>query len=74
MKEYRLKITGMEEFIIISPKVLALLLKKINGMENHTIEIPVESIMPPGYTQYVLYDDKEINNDGTNTIIFFKRT
>lgn len=54
MKEYRLKITGMEEFIIISPKVLALLLKKINGMENHTIEIPVESIMPPGYTQYLL--------------------
>ena len=23
-------------------------------MENHTIEIPVESIMPPGYTQYLL--------------------
>ena len=54
MKEYRLKITGVEEFIIISPKVLGLLLKKIHGMENHTIEIPVESIMPPGYTQYLL--------------------
>lgn len=54
MKEYRLRITGVDDFVIISPKVLGLLLKKINEADNLTIEIPVESIMPPGYTQYLL--------------------
>lgn len=29
MKEYRLKIIGVEDFVIISPKVLGLLLKKL---------------------------------------------
>ena len=71
MKEYRLKITDVEEFIIISPKVLALLLKKIHGMENHTIEIPVESIMPPGYTQYLL---NVINSNRSHKLFNFFST
>ncbi len=54
MKEYKINILGVEDFVIISPKVVGMLLQKIRESENTSFEIPVESIMPPGYTQYLI--------------------
>lgn len=54
MKEYKINILGVEDFVIISPKVVGMLLQKIRESENTSFEIPVESIMPPGYTQYLV--------------------
>lgn len=70
MKEYRLRITGVEDFVIISPKVLGLLLRKINESDSRILEIPVESIMPPGYTQYLL---KVLNSNRENKLFSFSQ-
>uniref|UniRef100_UPI004055E72C hypothetical protein n=1 Tax=Agathobacter sp. TaxID=2021311 RepID=UPI004055E72C len=70
MREYRLRITGVEDFIIISPEVLGLLLRKIIESDSPILEIPAESIMPPGYTQYLL---KVLNTNRENKLFRFSQ-
>lgn len=70
MREYRLKITGVEDFVIISPRVLGMLLQKINMSDRQTLEVPVEAIMPTGYTQYLL---KVINSNRENRLFKFSQ-
>ena len=53
MKEYKLSITGMADYVIISPEVLRLLLQKIKDSPYPYTEIAAESIMPEGYAQYL---------------------
>ena len=43
----------MTDFIIISPDVLGLLFQKIRESSKQQMDIPVESIMPVGYTKYL---------------------
>ena len=53
MKEYKISIVGVTDFIIISPDVLGLLFQKIRESSKQQMDIPVESIMPVGYTKYL---------------------
>lgn len=49
MKEYKVSITGITDFIIISPEVLRLLLEKIKDSVTLNVEIPAEYIMEVCY-------------------------
>lgn len=53
MKEYKVSITGITDFIIISPEVLRLLLEKIKDSVTLNIEIPAEYIMPMKFAEYI---------------------
>lgn len=54
MREYRLRLKGVENFAIISSSVLGMLIHKISESDSSVLEIPVEAIMPPGFTQYLM--------------------
>lgn len=54
MKEYKLKIRGEIDFIIISPKVLSSLIFQIHNSPEREVAVNIEDIMPPGFTEYLL--------------------
>lgn len=53
MVEYRIKITGNRDMIVLSPKMIALLVEKIKQSKTKELVIPVEEILPPGYVEYL---------------------
>lgn len=70
MKEYKVSITGITDFIIISPEVLRLLLEKIKDSITLNVEIPAESIMPMKFAKYI---KAVINVNRDKTQFRFKR-
>lgn len=54
MTEYKLKINGVTDFIIISPRVLSSLIAKIHDSPDSEITVEVEEIMPLEFTEYLL--------------------
>lgn len=54
MKEYKLKINGEIDFIIISPQVLSSLISQIHSSSEREVAVNIEDIMPPGFTDYLL--------------------
>lgn len=70
MTEYKLSIIGVEDFIIISPMVLGMLMQKVKESPDMNMEIPVESIMPPGFTQYLV---NVLNSNRENEKFQFKQ-
>ena len=48
MKEYKLKINGKIDFIIISPQVLSSLISQIHSSPEREVAVNIEDIMPPG--------------------------
>ena len=54
MKEYKLKINGEIDFIIISPQVLSSLISQIHSSPEREVAVNIEDIMPPGFTDYLL--------------------
>ncbi len=53
MKEYRIKITGEYDVIVLSPNMIARLIDKIRGSDTKELVIPAEEILPQGYAQYL---------------------
>ncbi len=53
MKEYRIKITGKYDVIVLSPNMIARLIDKIRGSDTKEIVIPAENILPQGYAEYL---------------------
>lgn len=53
MKEYRIKITGEYDVIVLSPNMIARLIDKIRGSDTKEIVIPAEEILPQGYAEYL---------------------
>ncbi len=53
MKEYRIKITGKYDVIVISPKIISTLINKIRRSAIKELVIPAEEILPQGYTEYL---------------------
>lgn len=53
MKEYRIKITGKYDVIVLSPKMIAVLIEKIRNSDTKELVIPAEEILPQGYAQYL---------------------
>lgn len=54
MKEYKLKINGEIDFIIISPQVFSSLISQIHSSPEREVAVNIEDIMPPGFTDYLL--------------------
>ena len=53
MKEYKIKITGEYDVLVLSPKMIAGLIDKIRGSDTREIVIPAEEIFPQGYAEYL---------------------
>lgn len=53
MKEYKIKITGKYDIIVLSPKMIAVLIEKIRSSDMKELVIPAEEILPQGYAQYL---------------------
>lgn len=53
MKEYKIKITGDYDVIVVSPKMIALLIDKIRESDTKEMVIPAEEILPQGYAGYL---------------------
>lgn len=47
MKEYKLKINGEIDFIIISPQVFSSLISQIHSSPECEVAVNIEDIMPP---------------------------
>lgn len=54
MREYKLKIKGGSDFVIVSPKVIAALVKEIYNTPQKELSVAVEKIMPEDFTQYLM--------------------
>lgn len=53
MKEYKIKITGKYDVIVLSPKMIAALIDKIRSSDTKELVIPAEEILPQGYAEYL---------------------
>lgn len=53
MKEYRIKIMGKYDMIVLSPKMIAVLVQKVRGSDTKELVIPAEEILPRGYADYL---------------------
>lgn len=53
MKEYKIKITGEYDVIVLSPKMIALLIDKIRSFDTKEMVIPAEEILLQGYAEYL---------------------
>lgn len=67
MKEYRLKIDGGYDFIIISPQTISLLISKIHNSPDKELAIKVEDIMPADFARYLV---DVINSNRQSSISF----
>lgn len=54
MKEYKLKINGEMDFVIISPQVFSSLISKIHNSPDCEVSVAVEEIMPPDFADYLI--------------------
>lgn len=54
MKEYRIKICGGIDFIVISPQTLSLIISRIYESPEPELFIRVDEIMPPDFIEYLL--------------------
>lgn len=53
MREYRIRITGEYDVLVVSPRMLERLIARIRQSDSRELVIPVEEILPPGYTDYL---------------------
>lgn len=54
MREYKLKINGEIDFIVISPKVLSSLIAQIRSGSEREVVVSIDDIMPWGFADYLL--------------------
>lgn len=53
MREYRIRITGEYDVLVVSPRMLERLIARIRQSDSRELVIPAEEILPPGYTDYL---------------------
>lgn len=53
MKEYKIKITGEYDIIVLSPAMIARLVNAVRSSGTKEIVIPAEEILPQGYAEYL---------------------
>lgn len=70
MKEYKISIVGVKDFIIISPDVLGILIQRIKTFPDRQMEIPAEVIMPVEYANYL---KRVINSNRDKVNFHFKQ-
>lgn len=53
MREYRIRITGEYDVLVVSPRMLERLIARIRQSDSRELVIPAEEILLPGYTDYL---------------------
>lgn len=69
MREYRIRITGEYDVIVLSPQMIGTLIEKVRHSARKELVIPVEEIFPRGYAEYlscVLKANMEMPETGTS--------
>ena len=51
MKEYKIRITGKYDVIVLSPALIARLIEKIRCADTNEMVIPAEEIITQGYDE-----------------------
>ena len=53
-KEYKVRITGEYDVLVLSPEMIALLIKRVKNSDTREVVIPAEEILPQGYAEYLI--------------------
>ena len=53
-KEYIIRITGKYDVLVLSPEIIALLIKRVRNSDTKEFAIPAEEILPQGYAEYLI--------------------
>lgn len=53
MKEYKIKLTGEYDVIVLSPDMIARLVDAVRSSDTKELVIPAEEILPQGYAGYL---------------------
>ena len=53
MREYKIRITGQYDILVLSPKMLSALIGKVRRSRTKELVVPAEEILPPGYAGYL---------------------
>lgn len=51
--EYRIRITGDYDILVLSPQIIGTLLEKIRCSDTKELTIPAEELLPQGYVEYL---------------------
>lgn len=51
MREYRIRITGEYDVLVVSPRMIERLITRIRQSDSRELVIPAEEILPPGYAR-----------------------
>ena len=54
MKEYRIRINGGMDFVVVFPEVIASLISKIRDHEEEELVVGIEEVMPKQMAEYLL--------------------
>lgn len=53
MREVRIRLTEEQAFILLSPRIVALLIEKVRYAKAPEITVPAEELMAPDYARYL---------------------
>ncbi|MDE7328082.1 MAG: hypothetical protein K2N63_17680 [Lachnospiraceae bacterium] len=53
IKEYKIQITGEYNILVLSPEMIALLIKRVRNSDTKELIIPAKEILPEGYAEYL---------------------
>lgn len=51
--EYKIRITGNQEILVLSPKIIGTLIEKIRCSDTKELIIPADELLPQGYAEYL---------------------
>ena len=68
MKEYKLKINGGYDFVVVPPQTISSLISKIYDSPNAELTVCAEDIMPAGFAEYIV----NVINSNRQTNIRFR--
>lgn len=68
MKEYKLKINGRYDFVVIAPQTLSSLISKIHDSSEAELSVRAEDIMPADFAKYLV----NVINSNRQTNIHFR--
>ena len=73
MREYRIRITGEYDVLVVSPRMIERLITRIRQSDSRELVIPAEEILPPGYADYlarVLEANGEQNDEKSGQSVY----
>lgn len=69
--EYVIRITGSHDILVLSPEIIGTLIEKIRLSDTKELTIPVEELLPKGYTEYlerVMQNNRMAENIGKQDV------